>query len=141
MTNAEGYDDSDSPLSRSRWTCALIVVGIIVLGLTSRKIDGVPIFLRDHAGDALWAAMVYWGFAFLFPKATTVRLAVAALGFSFAIEFSQLIRHPVLDSIRAHPIGALILGHGFLWIDLVRYLTGIVLSAAADWVRHRISRH
>lgn len=109
-----------------------MVVGLIGLGLASRMVPGLPGFVEAHAGDALWAAMVYWGLALLFPRLTIPLLAASATTFAFGIEFSQLIQHPVMIEARSHWLGALVLGHGFLWIDLVRYAVGIAVAAALD---------
>ena len=105
---------------------------LIGLGLASRAVIGLPVFVRDHAGDALWAAMVYWGFAFLFPKQTIWQIATYAVAFSLCIELSQLSQHPFLQRLRGNRIGALVLGHGFLWLDLVRYIAGVALAMLLD---------
>ncbi|WP_379134752.1 DUF2809 domain-containing protein [Paenibacillus sp. sgz500958] len=44
-----------------------------------------------------------------------------------------------INSIRATFPGGLILGHGFLWSDLLRYAVGIICSAAVDLVCSRSS--
>ncbi len=132
MANRDLSSKPDVGYARSRFRCGLIILILIVLGLSSRKIEGLPEFIKDHAGDALWAAMIYWGLAFLLPARSMATLAVAAIGFCFAIEFSQLIHHPLLDRARATTLGALVLGHGFLWIDLVRYTGGTIAAAALD---------
>jgi len=119
--------------------CACLVVVLVTLGLSSRMLPGLPGFLRDHAGDALWAAMIYWGFAFLFPRWPIRTLALAATTFSFLIEFSQLCSHPLLEAARDHRLGALVLGHGFLWIDLLRYAVGIAVAALIDALIQRRS--
>ena len=61
-----------------------------------------------------------------------LRLGLLAIGISFAIELSQLYRAPWIDSIRATRPGALVLGQGFLWSDLVCYSAGVVLAMALD---------
>lgn len=76
--------------------------------------------------------MIYWGFATVFPRFALHLLVIIALTFCFAIECSQLSSHPVLVEARSHRLGALILGHGFLWIDLIRYTFGVALAALAD---------
>ncbi len=53
--------------------------------------------------------------------------------FSFTIEFSQLYQAGWINDIRSTLLGALILGKGFLGIDLIRYTVGIVISFVADW--------
>jgi hypothetical protein len=65
--------------------------------------------------------MVFFGFAFVFRKWATGKVAMLALGFSVCIEVSQLYHTPWLDAIRNMPLGGLILGFTFVWSDLVCY--------------------
>ncbi|MDA0812046.1 MAG: DUF2809 domain-containing protein [Verrucomicrobia bacterium] len=127
------------PRHRSRVICAAVIGVIIPLGLATRAVPWVPEFLRSEAGDALWAAMVYWGFALLSPRIPVWAVAACAAAFSCGIELSQLSSHPLLMQARSTRLGALVLGHGFLWIDLLRYATGIALAIVLDlalmWAR------
>ncbi len=115
----------------------LLTVGLAVLtiaaGLASRRYsDVLPVFLAQYAGDALWAAVVFWLLAMFWRRAGAARLALAALAVAVAVEASQLF-HPVwLDSLRATTIGAWLLGHGFLWSDLACYVGGVALAVGLD---------
>ena len=106
----------------------------MILGLLSRKAgDTLPAFLADHAGDALWAMMIYFGFRFLLPnKPLGLSLFLSAC-FCFSIEWSQIYQADWINSIRNTALGALVLGRGFLAIDLVRYSGGILLAGLVDW--------
>lgn len=107
---------------------------IIVLGLGSRTYgDYLPSFVATYAGDTLWAAMVYFGISFLFPFTRLLRRAIAALLFSYCIEVSQLYQSDWINAIRGTTLGALVLGHGFLWSDMVCYTVGIALAVLADF--------
>ena len=114
-----------------------LLVVTIVLGIATRRYPAAfPELIAWYGGDTLWAAMVFWLTAVLRPAAATWRLAVAALGISFAVECSQLYHAPWLDAVRATPAGALLLGQGFLWSDLWCYAAGVALAAALDgWLR------
>lgn len=127
---------------RSRIQCGLIVILLIPLGLATRTFDWLPEFIRDHVGDALWAALIYWGIALVFPKLSIRTLVIGSLAFSFAIELSQLSSHPALLEARANRFGALVLGQGFLWVDLIRYTLGVATAACLDLLlaKHRTSR-
>lgn len=120
------------PFRRPRWMCALLIAFIVPLGLATRALPWLPAWIREHGGDALWAAMVYWGWALLFPRWPAGALALAAMALSAGIESSQLWHHPLLQQARSTRFGALVLGHGFLWIDLVRYAGGVALATVAD---------
>jgi hypothetical protein len=126
MILSEGRD-------RDHRVYACLFVATIILGLASRRFGhSLPHFFAEYAGDTLWAAMVFFGLAFLLPKKSTLTLAVIALVTSFAVEFSQLYRAPWIDAIRSNRVGALVLGQGFLWSDLLCYIAGVVLAALID---------
>ena len=110
-----------------------IILILILLGLGSRKYPSfLPFFIAEHAGDALWSAMIYFGLKFISPQTKNSVVATLALGFSFAIEFSQLYQTHWIVKLRTTVIGALILGKGFLWIDLLRYTVGIIFAFLVD---------
>ncbi len=105
----------------------------LLLGLVSRlDTDKIPRFLAIHAGDALWAAMIYWLIRLVAPGKRAAFGACCALLLSFAVEFSQLYRADWIDGLRGTTLGALVLGRGFLLADLVRYLIGILCAFALD---------
>jgi hypothetical protein len=121
--------------SRSRFVIAALLLLTIALGLASRRYaDALPQFVAAYAGDALWAAMVFWIAAFIRPRAKTRTLAAISLGLSFVVELSQLYHAPWIDAIRATRLGALALGHGFLWSDLLCYAAGVAAAALIDLV-------
>jgi Protein of unknown function (DUF2809) len=111
------------------------------LGLLSRS-QWLPrgSFIAEFAGDTLWAAMVYFGVALLMPKFRPQILAIYALIFAFAIEFSQLLEWPWIVQLRSDPFARLILGRGFLWTDLLCYTVGVLLAKLADHGGRRLRR-
>ena len=123
---------------RSRLACIGLVLLTIALGLATRRFPAaLPRFVALYAGDALWAAMVFWLAATLRPRARTTRLALAALIFAFAIEVSQSYHGPWIDALRATRVGALVLGVGFLWSDLACYVAGVALAVSVDVLLNR----
>ena len=118
-----------------RRLCYLILwIFMVALGLGSRSFGShLPIFVAEYAGDTLWAAMVYFGIGFLFPSVRLLRKALAALLFSYCIEISQLYQAGWINAIRGTTLGALVLGHGFLWSDMVCYTVGVDLAVLIDF--------
>ncbi|MER2060488.1 MAG: DUF2809 domain-containing protein [Niallia sp.] len=109
------------------------VLLMVVLGISSRKYSNlIPAFIGNHAGDMLWAMMVYFGFRFLFVEKKILLAMIGSILFSFGIECSQLYQADWINELRNTTLGALILGRGFLFVDLVRYLSGIVLALMVD---------
>ena len=102
------------------------IIGIILLipiGLISRRIGWIP----AETGDALWAMMVFclWRIVLHNKKLPTV--AIVSLAHCYLVEFSQMITWRWLVSFRQTFIGHMMLGQGFLWIDLLAYSIGIIV--------------
>jgi len=105
----------------------------VALGLGSRRFgDHLPTFIATYAGDALWAALVFWLLSMVRPRARTIMLFAASVAIAFLVEISQLYQAEWLDAIRRTTPGALVLGQGFLWSDLVSYLVGAGVAAVID---------
>jgi hypothetical protein len=123
------------PGPRSRALLLPLMVLVVALGLGSRSAAArlhLPRFVTDYAGDALWTVMVYLCLVFALPRLSVRHAAASALGLSVLVELSQLVHTPWLDALRAHRLGALVLGRGFLASDLVCYAVGAGLAAGAD---------
>ncbi len=120
---------------RTRLTYVLAAGLTIVLGLLWRSgLVTMPNFLVKYGGDALWSMVVFFGLGTLFTRTTTLRVALMAVAFSWAIEFLQLYHAPWIDSIRSTLLGRLVLGSTFNSPDLVAYVIGVALAALADRV-------
>ena len=119
-------------MKRNRLLYLILTIIVMVLGLLSRKISGLPKIIELYSGDILWALMVFLLFAFLFNKKSTIFIISWAIIFSYSIEISQLYHAPWIDSIRNTTLGGLILGFGFLWSDLVCYTIGIIIGIIID---------
>lgn len=111
------------------------VVLTILFGLASRKFSQLlPVFVAENAGDALWAMMVYFGFRFLIIRRSLQTAIILSLLFSYSIEFSQLYQASWINNLRSTLLGSLILGKGFLTVDLFRYTAGIIFATFLDQV-------
>jgi hypothetical protein len=120
--------------ARSRLLYALLAVGVVAAGLLWRSgLFPLPQWLSNNGGDALWALMVFVGFGFLLPRASTLTVALLALGVAWGVEFSQLYHAPGIDAVRVTIPGRLLLGNTFNWPDLIAYAVGIALGAWVEW--------
>lgn len=119
----------DSMLKNSRIRYFILTLIVIVLGITSRKIEGVPTYF----GDTLYAVMVYFGLRMLFINLNLKKTAILDFFFCFAIEFLQLYDAEWMLGIRRTTLGHYALGEGFLWSDLAYYTLGIII---AFWMDH-----
>ena len=122
-------------MKRKRIIYIGLMVIVMILGIASRRYGiYLPNIISKYAGDTLWALMVYLGFGFLFNKAKIRNVALASMTFSYLIEISQLYQGEWINSIRDTTIGALILGHGFLFSDLICYTIGIVIGIVFEYL-------
>lgn len=133
---------SSSIKPRNRLVYGAIVLAVIALGLASRRYPGLfPAALGKYPGDALWTMMVFFGLAMIAPRSSVARLAVGALAISYVVEFGQLYQAPWIVAVRAHPLGHLVLGTAFGWMDLVAYTVGALLAFAIESIiAHRRCR-
>jgi len=119
---------------RSRPKHALAAVLVVGAGLLWRShLFPLPGLAAKYGGDALWALLVFLGCGFLFPRTSTARVFLMALGFAWAIEFSQLYHAPWIDHLRTTRVGGWILGSTFNVPDLLAYVAGIALGALGEW--------
>ncbi|AHJ98557.1 hypothetical protein Hsw_2962 [Hymenobacter swuensis DY53] len=107
----------------------------MLLGLASRRYGPwLPAFVASYAGDALWALLVFWLVGLGWPRWSSRRVAAGALSFAVLIEISQLWQPPWLLAVRGTTLGGLVLGHGFLWSDLLCYAAGVATGYVVERV-------
>lgn len=112
----------------SRIFYLILICTIILLGLLSRKISGVPLFI----GDILWAIMIFFGIRFIIPESDVKVVAFISIIMCYLVEISQLYRADWINAIRSTLIGRLVLGQGFLWSDIIFYTVGVAVAYKLD---------
>ena len=112
------YNKSNN--GRSRVIYALSIIIVIALGILSRRVSYIPLI----TGDILYAVMMFLIVRFLTITLNYKVSALISLSICYCVELSQLYHASGIDNIRNTTIGALILGHGFLWSDMVAYTIG-----------------
>lgn len=116
---------------RIRYTIlALITIGVGLL--VHLKGNALGAEAQDITGDALYAMMIAWWVGALVPDARLLSRSAISFAICATIEFSQLWHTPLLEAIRATPIGRLVLGSGFNARDLIAYAVGVVAAAALE---------
>ena len=126
---------------RRRIVLAIALGTVVAFGLASREYGAVlPGVVAANAGDALWTVAVYLTVGFCFPRWNPVRIGALALGVSFVVEVGQLVEWEWLVAVRSTLPGRLLLGVGFVWADLGRYLAGAVVATTLDWLWTRGDR-
>ncbi|CDM68181.1 putative membrane protein [Clostridium bornimense] len=116
-------------MKRNRITYLMCIIVVIILGLASRTYEDIlPVFIGKYIGDVLWAFMIYLIIVFLFKRISVIKVSLISLLICYGVEFLQLYQSEWINNIRDTVIGSLILGHGFLYTDLICYIVGIVLA-------------
>jgi len=115
-------------VKNNRLSYFILIISVIILGILSRSIDGIPTFF----GDTLYAVMAYFGMRMFFLNFNSKKTIMLALLFCFCIEFLQLYRVEWMLAIRSTTLGHYALGQGFLWSDLGFYTFGIMIAFLID---------
>lgn len=124
----------NKPIKRNRSLYLILIIIVIVLGLISRSSLLLPSFISKYAGDTLYALMLYFGLGFIQPKDSILKVSLLALTLSYLIEISQLYQSAWINLVRDNRFGGLILGHGFLWSDIVCYTVGVLIGLTLELV-------
>ena len=114
-----------------KYRIALIVSMIIIvpLGYVVRFSQGLnPPWLHDALGSVAYEIFWVLLFAFLLPKVSPLRIAIAVCIATCAIEFLQLWKPPFLQAARSTLPGRLVLGNSFVWADFPVYFVGSFLG-------------
>ena len=113
----------------------LIMVLLIGFGVPARIVpDQLPSWYVLYFGDYLWAMLLFFLFALTLRNMGTFNVAITTLPFTYIIEISQLFHPQWLDNLRGVWVLALLLGHDFLWSDIVAYTLGISTGALVESV-------
>ena len=115
-------------MKSNRLNYFILILFVIILGILSRKISVIPLFI----GDVLYAVLIYFGLRFLFIHLKTHKTFLLSLLFCFSIETLQLAQMDWLIGLRKTTLGHYILGQGFLWLDLLCYIIGGLLAYIID---------
>ena len=126
-------------MKRNRLVYVFFIIIVMGLGLASRKWGYMlPEVISKYSGDTLWAIMVFLIMGFIFKDKPAWMVACFSIIFSFSIETSQLYHGEFIDSIRGTRLGGLVLGYGFLWSDIVCYITGIMIGTCVEYYIYNI---
>lgn len=115
-------------MKSNRQNYFIFIISVLILGILSRRISGIPLFI----GDILYAVLIYFGFRFLAADSKKSVTLLLSLLFCFSVEILQLAQIDWLIAIRKTILGHYILGEGFLWSDLWCYAIGSCIARYTD---------
>lgn len=108
-------------MNKTRIQYSVLLLTIILLGILSRKISFIPLWI----GDFLYAIMIYFLVRILFTHKKAICTIIYSLLICYSIEFLQLYQSDWIISLRKTLFGRYVLGQGFLWSDILAYTFGI----------------
>jgi hypothetical protein len=118
---------------KARLFYLFLTIITIIVALFLREIWAyLPFFINIWIGDYLWAVMLFWASMVVFLNFDRKKVAIGLVVFCWFIETSQAYHTPLLDAFRDTTIGGLLLGHGFLWSDIVAYTVGTISAYFFD---------
>jgi hypothetical protein len=123
---------------RRRAFISVMIALVIGLGLACRR-PWAPAFVQLYLGDVLWGALFYLLFAWAWPRRSSSFVALAAVATTELIEFSERYQADWILRLRATRLGGLLLGHTFLWSDVLCVFIGGAAAATLDAALRRRS--
>lgn len=108
-------------MNKTRIQYSVLFLTVILLGILSRKISFIPLWI----GDFLYAIMIYFLVRILFPHKKAIFIIIYSLLTCYSIEFLQLYQSDWITALRKTLFGRYVLGQGFLWSDILAYTFGI----------------
>ena len=108
-------------MNKTRIQYSVLFLTVILLGILSRKISFIPLWI----GDFLYAIMIYFLVRILFTHKKAIFIIIYSLLICYSIEFLQLYQSDWITALRKTLFGRYVLGQGFLWSDILTYTFGI----------------
>ena len=113
------------PFLKYRIALLASMIIIVPFGYMVRFSQGLnPAWLHDVFGSVAYEIFWVLFFAFVLPKVSPLRIAIAVCIATCAIEFLQLWKPPFLQAARKTLPGRLVLGNTFVWADFPVYFVG-----------------
>ncbi len=118
-----------------RGSYLLLAIITTIIGLATRKAAHLfhP-FIAEYGGDTLWALLFFLLARMIWLNKPIWLIAVITYSFGVLIECSQLYQGEWIVSLRETFPGQMLLGHGFLWSDLLCYAIGVLLGGAIAYL-------
>ncbi len=123
-------------MQRNRPFYLFLIILIVVIGLLSRS-RFVPEFIYPYLGDFMYAVLIFFIIGFVLHKQKSARIAFISITLCYMIEIIQLYQSDWINTIRSYTIGGLILGHGFLWSDLISYTVGGITAYTYESIYYK----
>lgn len=115
--------------ARKRFGLCLLIT--VILGAASFFMRGTAVDgLANHAGGFLYVLAWIFFILMLFPRFAPLKVCVAVLLITCALEVLQLWHPPILEAVRGNLFGQILIGTTFAWSDFPSYGIGAFVGWA-----------
>jgi hypothetical protein len=116
-----------------------LVLLTIPLGLATRFWNqSMPQVVQLYGGDVLSATCIFFGVRFLAVRRSLFWVTVVSFIVCILVECLQLYKAPWILELRRTRVGGILMGHGFLWSDLVCYAVGVLIGLLIAYFAERL---
>ncbi len=119
------------------WYVMMAIITMVMGFSVHRSGSALPTTLKDVAGDALWAAMMFWGVSGIAPTRSMWSRGSVAFVICVVVECSQLVHAALLDQVRHTTLGHLVLGSDFDPRDVAAYFVGVAAAMLIERAARR----
>ena len=88
-------------------------------------------FFRPYVGDVLVVILIYC-FMKAFLRWPTLIIALIVLVFAFSVELLQFFNIVDKLGLEKSKVAGIVIGSSFSWLDLVAYLTGVIIIVIVE---------
>jgi hypothetical protein len=96
-------------------------------------------FIRPYVGDFLVVIMLYCGIR-AFVKASSLKVAMGVLLFSYAIEALQYFHFVDRLGLAENRMARTVIGYGFEWLDILAYTLGVATVLILENIVNRVAQ-
>lgn len=122
MSRLSGY------LRQNRWLLVALVA-VVPLGFYTKLYSGPwEHWVNNSLGGVFY--VIFWSLllSLLLPEVRRWKVIILIFLITCSLEFMQLWHPPFLERVRSTFLGATLIGNSFVWLDLLHYLLGSLVS-------------
>jgi glycopeptide antibiotics resistance protein len=111
---------------KGRRPYGLLILPTTLVGMATRRYPSAfHEWIASYGGDILYATLILFILRFLLIRSRLFVPAALSFGCCVFIECLQLYQAPWITGLRKTGMGGLLLGHQFLWTDMLCYAAGV----------------
>src|SRR6056297_57497 len=114
-----------TPIMKTRIRLVLVLSVLVPAGFFSKLYTGPGCdFVNNRLGGLFYVSFWILILKLLIPKLQNLLISIFIVILTVSLEFTQLIKTPLLEHIRSSFIGRTLIGNSFAWRDMPMYVFG-----------------